>query len=128
MKRDGIPKVIVTDGIKSCGAATKIIGTVSRQETGHAPLQVNAMFAQVHRGSLRVAAALFRISPRILQQTETGSQSSDSAVPHSSSCKQCLYLIVLTGLSRVLRRATRGDHVTAQKGPMPCNTPFTCCV
>ena len=34
MNRYGLPKVIVTDRLRSCGAAMKIIGNADRQETG----------------------------------------------------------------------------------------------
>ena len=35
MKRYGQPEIIVTDKLKSYGAAMKVIGNVSKQETGH---------------------------------------------------------------------------------------------
>ena len=34
MKRHGRPHIFVTDKIRSCGAAMKVIGTVDKHETG----------------------------------------------------------------------------------------------
>ena len=49
MKRYGRPEIIVTDKLRSYGAAMKDIGNVTKQETGHAPVSANAMFAEIRR-------------------------------------------------------------------------------